>query len=280
MGQRHAPRPPPPLVSRANVPAASTSRAASAANARRRRRLPARGRGGWARAGWTRVAALPSSPVMTAVGAPAVAGGSRVVAAASAASIAVADAKRPPGSLRVHGRRCAPPPPGLPDSPLARAARSRRCAGVRWRARPRRRTAAAREHLEQHDADEYRSDAAKAVSPRACSGEMYSAVPITEPCCVSIVSSAERATPKSATLSVPSSRTMRFCGLTSRCTMPTACAAASLRASDRVAGGDVRRIGALGRITCFSVRPGTYSIAMNGCRRRRRGRRRRPRSDD
>ena len=78
------------------------------------------------------------------------------------------------------------------------------------------------EHLEQHDTQRVQIGCgARRSSPRACSGEMYSAVPITEPCWVSIVSSAERATPKSATLSVPSSRTMRFCGFTSRCTIPT-----------------------------------------------------------
>ena len=46
------------------------------------------------------------------------------------------------------------------------------------------------------------------------------------PCCTS----SERAIPKSVTLRVPVAGTSTFCGLTSRCTSPFACAKASARA--------------------------------------------------
>ena len=46
---------------------------------------------------------------------------------------------------------------------------------------------------------------------------------------MSAVVSAARAIPKSATLTVPSSRRSRFCGFTSRCTRPAACACARPR---------------------------------------------------
>jgi len=66
-----------------------------------------------------------------------------------------------------------------------------------------------------------------AASPRACSGLMYSGVPIDMPVSVSRFApparSTSRAMPKSLTTAWPDANST-FSGLMSRCTMPRACA--------------------------------------------------------
>jgi hypothetical protein len=118
---------------------------------------------------------------------------------------------------------------------------------------------------------------ASTVPPVACSGDMYPAVPVTTPGCVSTpeplavvsvspVSSASADTsfarPKSSTFTTPSRVTITFAGLTSRWTMPLAWAAASASAI-----GIARRNASFSFIPCFGMRPssvwpGTYSITM------------------
>ena len=80
--------------------------------------------------------------------------------------------------------------------------------------------------------------------PRACSGDMYAAVPITTPACVAAVvrvgecvrSGEERspvsafARPKSSTLTLPSGVIFTFAGFRSRCTIPFSCAASKASA--------------------------------------------------
>ena len=66
--------------------------------------------------------------------------------------------------------------------------------------------------------------------PEATSGARYAGDPVTTPDAV-IVESRARAMPKSASFAVPSWVTSTFEGLTSRCTMPAACAAASASAT-------------------------------------------------
>ena len=62
------------------------------------------------------------------------------------------------------------------------------------------------------------------VSPRACSGERYWAVPMTAAVWVMVaeVSATARAMPKSITLTYPSRVSMTLAGLMSRWTMPAA----------------------------------------------------------
>ena len=79
--------------------------------------------------------------------------------------------------------------------------------------------------------------------PRACSGDMYAAVPMITPICVAAavsvgdwlgspsgLGSSAFANPKSSTLTVPSSRTLMFAGLRSRWITPASCAASSASA--------------------------------------------------
>ena len=54
------------------------------------------------------------------------------------------------------------------------------------------------------------------VSPRACSGDMYSMVPTMAPVWVMPDSPSERASPKSMTTMRPFLSRMMFCGLRSR----------------------------------------------------------------
>ena len=60
------------------------------------------------------------------------------------------------------------------------------------------------------------------VSPRACSGDRYWAVPMTAAVCVIVadVSATARAMPKSITLTVPCGVTMTLAGLMSRWMIP------------------------------------------------------------
>ena len=77
------------------------------------------------------------------------------------------------------------------------------------------------------------SDAPVTVAPVACSGETYSAVPITMPVAVRFASSEARALamPKSVIFVVPSAVISRLPGLMSRCTMPAWCATSRARAA-------------------------------------------------
>ena len=74
-----------------------------------------------------------------------------------------------------------------------------------------------------------RSERASTCSPRTCSGDMYSGVPINAPVCVVPPNSSERAIPKSITEARPCWSTMMFCGFKSRWTTPSACAASRAR---------------------------------------------------
>ena len=66
------------------------------------------------------------------------------------------------------------------------------------------------------------SERASTVSPRACSGDRYWAVPMTAAVCVIVadVSETARAMPKSITLIEPAGVSITFAGLMSRWTMP------------------------------------------------------------
>ncbi len=69
------------------------------------------------------------------------------------------------------------------------------------------------------------SERASTVSPRACSGDRYCAVPITAAVWVMVaeVSATARAMPKSITLIRPELVSITLAGLMSRCTMPARC---------------------------------------------------------
>jgi hypothetical protein len=104
------------------------------------------------------------------------------------------------------------------------------------------------------------------VSPRACSGEKYWAVPRIMPVCatLALVSLTARAMPKSITLICPPGVTMTLPGLMSRCTMPARCEYSSAvrmplvmrTASDSGSGPSA--------MMSFTMRPSTYSITMYG----------------
>ncbi len=68
---------------------------------------------------------------------------------------------------------------------------------------------------------EYRSLRASTVSPRACSGERYCAVPMTAWVWVIVADESDiaRAMPKSITFTAPLSVSITLAGLMSRCTM-------------------------------------------------------------
>ena len=73
-----------------------------------------------------------------------------------------------------------------------------------------------------------KSERGSTFSPLACSGDMYSGVPMRAPVRVSPDTSIERAMPKSITLIRPLfSSTMMFCGFRSRWITPSECAASS-----------------------------------------------------
>ena len=69
------------------------------------------------------------------------------------------------------------------------------------------------------------SERASTVSPRACSGDRYWAVPITAAVCVIALeeSAIARAMPKSMTLTWPDGVNMTLAGLMSRWMMPERC---------------------------------------------------------
>ena len=63
------------------------------------------------------------------------------------------------------------------------------------------------------------SERRSALSPEACSGDMYSILPLRPPGIVSVIRPSALATPKSMTLTAPSNDTRMFCGEMSRWTM-------------------------------------------------------------
>ena len=73
----------------------------------------------------------------------------------------------------------------------------------------------------------HRSPGAPDGPPRARSGAMYEGDPISMPAVVSVVVSAGRAMPKSVSTTRSSGPIRTFAGFTSRCAMPSACAARS-----------------------------------------------------
>ncbi len=106
---------------------------------------------------------------------------------------------------------------------------------------------------------------ASASWPSHCSGAMKAGVPISAPVCVNCVCAAcERASPKSATLTIPPLVRNRLLGFTSRWTRPISWAAASPAAASRIARVASRQgIGRPGPIALSSEPPSTYSMAMN-----------------
>ena len=110
-------------------------------------------------------------------------------------------------------------------------------------------------------------------SPRHCSGDRYVVLPLIVPALVSVVLARVLATPKSTTFTLPSNDTIRFDGVTSRCTMPSGLPSTPLRscacwrpaaAPPAIASTVASEISLrLARVCCRSARtvsPCTYSI--------------------
>ena len=110
----------------------------------------------------------------------------------------------------------------------------------------------------------YRSLAPVAGLPRACSGAMYPELPRIVPVDVSGSCAAARAMPKSDTCTSPSSSSRRLLGLTSRWTMPAACAASSAPAAWSSQAIAVSRGTRPSRSRSASDPPPRYSMTMNG----------------
>ena len=109
---------------------------------------------------------------------------------------------------------------------------------------------------------EYTSPRGPVTSPATCSGGTYATVPMSSPALVWPAAACALARPKSATLTRPSAVSRTFSGLTSRCTMPDACAAARpsrtpVMMSRAAAGENHPR----SLSSCLSVRPWMYSMA-------------------
>ena len=103
--------------------------------------------------------------------------------------------------------------------------------------------------------------AAVAALPSACSGERYCGVPMTWPVWVSATASAARAIPKSVIFTTRSGVTSRLAGLTSRCTIPRAWAAARPSAACAARSAAVSgSIGSPPRSSADSGWPRTSSI--------------------
>ena len=113
---------------------------------------------------------------------------------------------------------------------------------------------------------EYRSVRASTVSPLACSGEKYDAVPRIAVVCATVVDESEtaRAMPKSMTFTWPVVVIMMLPGLMSRCTTPARC-----EYSSAVSTPSMTRTAAAGSsgpswMMSLSRRPSTNSMMMNG----------------
>ena len=103
------------------------------------------------------------------------------------------------------------------------------------------------------------------MSPRACSGERYCAVPITAAVWVTLLplSDSARAMPKSITLTALVLLIMMLAGFTSRWMMP--CWWEKFSAWQASAMTSMARVGGIGPSVCTmsrSVTPLTYSITM------------------
>jgi hypothetical protein len=112
---------------------------------------------------------------------------------------------------------------------------------------------------------EYTSDANTAPCPDATSGERNAGVPTTTRASVTVPSPIAREMPKSTTFAVPSSATRTLNVVTSRCTIPAACAAANAEATchptpTTSASGS----GPRSSIISASVFDGTYSMTRHG----------------
>ena len=114
---------------------------------------------------------------------------------------------------------------------------------------------------------EYRSERESTVSPRACSGDRYCAVPMTACVCVMVAaeSAIARAMPKSMTLTAPAGVSMTLAGLMSRWTIPAWWEYSSADSTPAV----ISRASSIGtaapsRRMSRTVWPSTYSMTMNG----------------
>ena len=108
----------------------------------------------------------------------------------------------------------------------------------------------------------YTSVRTSVTPPVTCSGAMYATVPMIRPARVFPAAACALASPKSTTLTRPSAVSSTFSGLTSRCTMPAWCAAASpARIGSMTSSASSQGNQPLSRSRLRSVRPGTYSIA-------------------
>ena len=111
------------------------------------------------------------------------------------------------------------------------------------------------------------SERASTSWPRACSGERYWAVPITDwVAVIALVASAiARAIPKSMTFTVPSSVIMMLPGLMSRWTMPARWEYSSaLSSAAMISPARWASIGCSGSMKARRVLPSTYSMTMKG----------------
>ena len=107
---------------------------------------------------------------------------------------------------------------------------------------------------------------ASTVSPRACSGEKYEAVPRIDVVCATVaeVSVMARAMPKSMTLTWPLCVTMTLAGLMSRWTTPARCEYSSAVRMPSVMRTASSGATAPSAMMSESGRPSTYSITMKG----------------
>ena len=122
--------------------------------------------------------------------------------------------------------------------------------------------------------NENRSLRPSMVSPRACSGDIYTAVPGITPTAVSELSAAASssvprwctslASPKSSTFTCPLGVRKMLAGLISRWTIPLACDAASASATWMLISRTGSRSIACPPIRCFKLWPSSFSITMKG----------------
>ncbi len=112
---------------------------------------------------------------------------------------------------------------------------------------------------------EYTSLAKSDASPRATSGARYAGVPLTMPVEVRVTSSKACEMPKSVIFAEPSSPTRMFPGFTSRCTIPTRCAADSAaEISLPIRAASAGANGPCSRTTSCRLRDATYSMIRQG----------------
>ena len=235
-------RPPAPIrPRRAGTAPAPAGRRAAGRPVARVRRPPVRA----ARPGWTparsarsrpgppgRQPAAPAIPERAARprGTAPAAGPRSVRAIASSASNTPASGGRPPGSRLVARSTSSSSAGGDPGGQRGR--RRHVVVHVPVRHRHRRVAPVRRGAGEQLEEQRRRPSRRPCGRPRRrgrpAPGRTYATVPSTIPAWVDVLGAATaRASPKSTTLTVPSVETSTFSGLTSRCTRPARCAAAS-----------------------------------------------------